>query len=205
MKENKDYIVDKTMLDDIAAGNEVVFGKFVHQLYQRLFPYTITLVRSEMEADDVLQEAFLKIWLHRSSLSNVENPAGWVYTIIANTAANHLRSRIRHELKVKKFNMQAVVSEEIVGEIDAKFTQTLIDEAVNQLPEKRKLVFLLSKKEGLSRKEIAKQLNISENTVRNQLSEAIHSVHQHLQRKNDSVFSFLVITQCLVENIFRHQ
>lgn len=193
------------MLHDIAAGNEAAFEKLVRQLYGKLFPFTISLVKSEAEADDVLQEAFLKIWLHRSSLSNVENPAGWVFKIIANTAANHLRSKIRRELTVERFKMQAVVTEEIVDVIDAKFTQSLIDEAVNQLPEKRKMVFLLSKKEGLSRKEIAARLNISENTVRNQLSEAIHSVHLHLQRKNDSVLSFLLIAQCLVENIFRHQ
>lgn len=203
MNENKDYIVDKATLDDIVAGNESTFGKLVHELYKKLFPFTASLLRSEAEADDVLQEAFLKIWLHRSSLVGIENPSGWIFTVVANTASNHLRSKIRRELTVKKFSSQAVTTENIVEEIDARFTQFLIDEAVNQLPEKRKLVFLLSKKEGLSRREIAARLNISENTVRNQLSEAIHSVHSHLQRKNNSFFSFLLIAQYLIQNLFR--
>ena len=205
MKENKNYIIDKKMLADIAGGDEGVFAAFVHSLYKKLFPFTVSLIKSEAEADDILQEVFLKIWLHRSTLSDIENPSGWVYTIIANTASNHLRSRIRRELTMKKFNSQAVITEEIEGEIDARFTQSLIEEAVSLLPEKRKLVFILSKKERLSRKEIAARLNISENTVRNQLSEAIHSVHEHLSRKSDSVFSFLFIVQCLLENFFRQQ
>lgn len=205
MKENKEYIVDKAMLADIAGGNEGVFTRFVHGLYKKLFPFTVSLIKSEAEADDILQEVFLKIWLHRSSIPAIENPVGWVYTIIANTASNHLRSRIRRELTVKKFNNQVAVTEEIEGEIDARFTQSLIDEAVSLLPEKRKLVFLLSKKEGLSRREIATRLNISENTVRNQLSEAIHSLHEHLSRKSDSIFSFLLIVQYLIENFFSQQ
>ncbi len=193
------------MLADIAGGNEGVFARFVHGLYKKLFPFTVSLIKSEAEADDILQEVFLKIWLHRSSIPSIENPVGWVYTIIANTASNHLRSRIRRELTVKKFNSQVAVTEEIEGEIDARFTQSLIDEAISLLPEKRKIVFLLSKKEGLSRREIATRLNISENTVRNQLSEAIHYVHEHLSRKSDPFFSFLLIVQCLIENFFGQQ
>ena len=203
MKENKEYIVDKVLLADIAGGNEGAFAKFVHGLYKKLFPFTVSLIKSEAEADDILQEVFLKIWLHRSSLTDLENPSGWIYTIIANTASNHLRSRIRRELTLKKLNSHASATEEIEGKMDARFTQSLIDQAVNLLPEKRKLVFLLSKKEGLSRREIAARLNISENTVRNQLSEAIHFVQEHLNRKSDSIFPFLFIAQCLIENFFR--
>lgn len=205
MKENKDYIVDKPLLDAIATGDERAFATLVHELYSKLFPFTVSLIKSEAEADDVLQESFLKIWLHRSSLTGIQNPSGWVYTIIANTASNHLRARIRRELAAKNFNSQPVVAGEVVEEIDAKFTQSLIDEAVSQLPEKRKLVFLLSKKEGLSRKEIAARLNISENTVRNQLVEAVRAVQEHVLRKNDSVFLFLFFAQSLIENFFNRQ
>lgn len=193
MKENTEYIVDKTVLADIALGNEEVFAKFVHGLYKKFFPLTVSLIKSTSEADDLLQEVFLKIWLHRSSLPAIENPLGWICRIIANTASNYLRSRIRRELNMHRFNKQTTVVEEIEDQIDAKFTQSLIDEAVSLLPKKRKLVFLLSKKEGLSRKEIADRLNISENTVRNQLAEAIHSVYEHLSHKGDAIIPFLIV------------
>src|SRR5690606_8893839 len=133
------------------------------------------------------------IWLHRSSLPAIENPLGWICRIIANTASNHLRSRIRRELNMHRFNKQTTVVEEIEDQIDAKFTQSLIDEAVSLLPKKRKLVFLLSKKEGLSRKEIADRLNISENTVRNQLAEAIQFIRERLNYKGDLTIPSLLI------------
>ena len=205
VKENKEYIIDKTALAAIARGDESVFAELVRCLYKKLFPFAVSLIKSEAEADDILQEAFLKIWLHRSALTDIENPSGWIFTIVANTASNHLRSRIRNELTIKKFNSRAAVNEEIEGEIDARFTQSLIDEAVSLLPAKRKLVFLLSKKEGLSRREIAARLNISENTVRNQLSEAMHSVHKYLSRKGDYIFPLLFILQSLIEDFFSRQ
>ncbi|MBX3256005.1 MAG: RNA polymerase sigma-70 factor [Chitinophagaceae bacterium] len=183
---------------NVAKGDEEAFGRLVHIIYKKLFPFTASLIKSRTDADDILQEVFLKIWTHRSALPGIENPIGWVCTIIANTVSNHLRSRIRRELNIQKLNSQAATAEGMEDTLDAKFTQYLIDEAVSLLPEKRKLVFLLSRKEGLSRKEIASRLNISENTVRNQLTEAIHSVHDHLSRKSDTILPLLLVVQGLL-------
>ncbi|HRP55479.1 RNA polymerase sigma-70 factor [Agriterribacter sp.] len=186
--------IDHTIFERLARGDEEAFGVVVHTLYKKLFLFTVSLVRSENEADDIMQEVFLKIWLHRSSLTAIENPFGWICRIIANTASNHLRSSIRRELNSHRFNSQLAHAEEIEGGIDAKFTQSLIDEAVSLLPPKRKLVFLLNKKEGLSRKEIAERLNISEHTVRNQLAEAIQFIRERLNYKGDlTILSLLIL------------
>ena len=88
---------------------------------------------------------------------------------------------------------QSDTAEEIEGEIDVKFTQSLIDQAVNLLPPKRKLVYLLSKKDGLSRKEIADKLHISENTVRNQLVEALQFIREYLNYKGDLTLPTILI------------
>ena len=131
----------------------------------------------------MLQEVFLKIWLHRTSFSTIENPMGWIYTVVANTASNFLRTKLRHELRIKAYQNRSVTSADMEEQLDANFTQSLINEAVNKLPAKRKQVFLLSRKEGLSRKEIATRLNVSENTVRNQLVEALQFVREYLTQK----------------------
>lgn len=193
VREQKEYIIDKTLFTNIAGGNEEMFATLVHELYKKFFPFTVSLIKSETEADDILQDVFLKIWLNRSTLTTIENPSGWIYTIIANTASNYLRSRIRRELKINALSAQSGITDEIESEIDAKFTQSLIDQAVDLLPQKRKLVFLMSKKEGLSRKEIADRLHISENTVRNQLAEAIQFIREHLNYKGDLTLPAILI------------
>ena len=183
LRQDTTYTIDHALFDRLVLSDEAAFEKLVHTLYKKLFPFTVSLIKSESEANDVLQEVFLKIWLHRTSFSTIENPMGWIYTVVANTASNFLRTKLRHELRIKAYQNRSVTSADMEEQLDANFTQSLIDEAVNKLPAKRKQVFLLSRKEGLSRKEIATRLNVSENTVRNQLVESLQFVREYLTRK----------------------
>ena len=183
MQKKNEYIPDRALLAEIANGSEASFSVLAHSIYKRLFPFTVSLVKSEAEADDVMQDLFLKIWLNRTTLTTLDNPFGWIYTVLSHTISNHLRAKIRHELKLNK--LKTITTYHLEEELDARFTESLIDEAARLLPEKRKQVFLLNKKEGLSRKEIAERLNVSENTVRNQLSKAVQFLREQLDYNGD--------------------
>ena len=189
------HTIDDVLLANIAKGDESAFAKLVHALYKRLFPFTASLVKSEAEADDILQEVFLKIWTHRQSFTTIENPAGWIFKITANTASNHLRSKLRHEQRIQQASMQMSILEDMEEKIDARFVQSAVNEAVEHLPLKRKMVFLLSKRDGLSRKEIAEYLHVSENTVRNQLSEAIKFIQNYLKEYKNPIIPLALILQ----------
>ncbi|HRP33298.1 MAG TPA: RNA polymerase sigma-70 factor [Agriterribacter sp.] len=198
MRADISYQIDHALVNQLIQGDEAAFEKLVHMLYKKLFPFTVSLIKSESEANDVLQEVFLKIWLHRTSFSTIENPMGWIFTVVANTASNFLRTRLRHELRIKAYQSRSVVATDMEEQLDANFTQSLIDEAVNKLPAKRKQVFLLSRKEGLSRKEIATRLNVSENTVRNQLVESLQFVKEYLiQRGGLTIPAVLILMDIL--------
>jgi RNA polymerase sigma-70 factor (ECF subfamily) len=202
MDETIQHKIDNVMLSCLAEGDEKVFAKFVHIIYKKLFPFTVSLIKSEAEADDILQEVFVKVWLHRTSFATMENHIGWIFKVAANIASNHLRAKLRRERREKQQDIQMVAAEEIEESIDAKFVQELVDEAVDCLPEKRRIIFLLSKKEGLSRKEIAHRLHISENTVRNQLSEAVKFIHRYLGQKGNPLIAFLFALQYIFNTFF---
>jgi RNA polymerase sigma factor (sigma-70 family) len=108
-----------------------------------------------------------------------------------------LRSQLRYELRLKQLINDTPEANNLLSELEARFAQTLIDEAIDQLPAKRKQVFLMSRRDGLSRKEIAAQLNISENTVRNQLADAIEFIRSFLHRNG----SFVIPAVILLPNI----
>ncbi|HRN55479.1 MAG TPA: RNA polymerase sigma-70 factor [Agriterribacter sp.] len=198
MKKETQYTIDDALFERLARGEEEAFGRIVHTIYKKLFSFTVSLVRSEAEADDIMQEVFLKIWQHRTSFATIENPMGWIYTVVANTTSNFLRTKLRHELRNKVYQNRSVVTAGMEEQLDANFTQSLIDEAVNKLPAKRKQVFLLSRREGLSRKEIATRLNVSENTVRNQLVESLQFVREYLiQRGGLTIPAILILMDML--------
>lgn len=178
----------------MALGEEAAFREIVRYYHKQLLPVSISLLKSEQEARDVMQEVFLKLWMNRAELASVDNPGGWLRTVIAHTTSNRIRSQLRYELRNKKLiadtpealhNMQDL--------LDAKFAQSRIEEAVMRMPAKRKEVFLLSRREGLSRREIAARLNISENTVRNHLAEGITFVQDYLREKGLWMIPSLII------------
>lgn len=191
--------IDIDLFARLAKGDEEAFRQIVHFFYKKMLPLTISLVKSETEARDIMQEVFLKLWLNHAMLTTIENPAAWMNVVVSNTTSNYIRAQLRYELKVKNLVAHTPDREEIWEDLEAKFTQTLIDEAVGQLPAKRKQVFLLSRREGLSRKEIASRLNISENTVRNQLAEAIRFIQDHLRSKGTLIIPSVIILQNLVK------
>ena len=185
--------IDNELFARLARGDEEAFRQIVHFFYKKMLPLTISLVKSESKARDIMQEVFLKLWLNRVTLTTIENPAAWLNVVVSNTTSNYVRAQLRYELRIKNLLAETPDTEEIWGDLDAKFTQALIDEAVSQLPAKRKQVFLLSRREGLSRKEIASRMNISENTVRNQLAEAIQFIQENLKHKGALVIISIIL------------
>ena len=185
--------IDNELFARLARGDEEAFRQIVHFFYKKMLPLTISLVKSESKAQDIMQEVFLKLWLNRVTLTTIENPAAWLNVVVSNTTSNYVRAQLRYELRIKNLLAETPDTEEIWGDLDAKFTQALIDEAVSQLPAKRKQVFLLSRREGLSRKEIASRMNISENTVRNQLAEAIQFIQENLKHKGALVIISIIL------------
>ncbi len=184
----------------IAQGDESAFRQVFHQYNKQLFPFVLSLVKSDADAKEVMQEVFVRLWLHREKLAQVENPGGWLNTMTANAAYDFLHNQARYEIRLKEFqnlqagNAQLEISQQM-GETTA--TQDLIQEAIRQLPLRRRQVFQLIKLEGYSRKEVAEQLNISENTVRNQLGEAMNFVEDYLIRNHVALLvplSIMLIT-----------
>ena len=171
----------------IAKGDETAFRQVFHQYNKRLFPFVLSLVKSSADAKEVMQDVFIKLWLHREKLEEVENPGGWLHTITTNATYDFLRNQARYELRLSEFqNLQASQSQlEIVHQnTETTATQDLVQAAIKELPLRRRKVFQLIKLEGYSRKEVAELLDISENTVRNQLSEAMSFVEDYLTRNH---------------------
>jgi RNA polymerase sigma-70 factor (family 1) len=179
----------------LAQDDEEAFTQIVHFFYEKMLPVAISLVRSEAVARDIMQDVFLKLWLNRALMATIENPAAWLHVVVSNTTSNYIRAQLRYELRAKNSVVNAPDAEEIWTDLDARFTKSLIDEAISELPAKRRLVFLLSRREGLSRKEIAARLSISENTVRNQLTDAIQFIQEHLKSKGIFLVPSVILLQ----------
>lgn len=159
-------IILKQLSQDDKTALEQLFNNF----YPTLYNFSKAFLKLEDGIDDILQEVFLKIWQNRKNIKNTETFSSYIFTITRNLLLNELRSRL-HEQKTKEKIFKRSVAEEFLlsEQIEYQEMKEKVDQMVAILPERQREVFLLSRKEGLSYKEIATQLDIAAITIPKQI------------------------------------
>ena len=189
---------DRLLFQKIAASDEAAFERIFDKYTAILYPYLLDLVKIEADAREIMQEVFLKVWLKRDTLAAIENPGGWLYTVAANEARIHFRKESRYARRLQKVAADDPAQYEtnladIHEKFDSQEVRSLIAEAVQRLPTRRRQVFQMARLEGYSRKEIAETLSISENTVRNQLAEAVEFIQDYIVKNRALYLPALLI------------
>lgn len=148
---------------------EISFKK----LYLPLGMYALRLVDDADVAEDLEQDAFMKAWQYMESGGKIENFTSFMYRTLHNVCLSYLRDR-REMLGVESI---PDVGEE---EIDTSFRDARIWKAIDDLPEKCREIFLMSKRDGLTNDEIAEELGISVKTVKNHMTKAFARLREAL-------------------------
>ena len=162
---------DKTAVDDLFAF-----------YYPRLYQFSKSILMMESEIEDVLQEVFLKIWLNRHKIQHTETFNAYIYTITKHEVLNLIRSKLKDNNFREQLYLFAVAEEyQFQNKLEFEEIKSGIDRIVSNLPEKRQQIFILSRTNGLSNKEIAQQLNISEKTVEDHITHAIKKIKSSLK------------------------
>lgn len=171
---------EKELLQLVAAGDEGAFRDLFDAYRNKIFFYIFRLTESRQTAEDVLQDVFLKIWLERADLQQINNFNAWVYRLAQNQAINGLKRMARETIILSELGKQ--VSGQAVPGADEQFThlelKKILDTAVEKLPSRQKLVYHLSRVEGLKYNEIAGRLNISPLTVKKHMQQALHFIRE---------------------------
>lgn len=168
----------------VAEGSEAAFRQLVDLHAPRLLALAARITGSAAVADDLVQDTFLKVWLTRDQLTEVQHPEAWIKKICFFLAINHLR---RQQLRSKIMDVveyrQALDAHGLPAEELAEFHQllALLHQAVGQLPAKQQLVYQLSREQGLSIAEIADQVGLASSTVKNLMVMALRNIRTALQ------------------------
>ncbi|MEZ4847657.1 MAG: RNA polymerase sigma factor [Bacteroidia bacterium] len=143
------------------------------ELYQLFAPKMMALcyryARDEANAEDILQEGFIKIFQKINKYDDRGSFEGWVRRIMVNTAIDHIRKQKHQQNEVE---INEVISEDVSESVLDKLEAEHLFEVIQQLPTGYRLVFNLYAIEGYSHKEIGEQLNITESTSRSQYTRA---------------------------------
>jgi RNA polymerase sigma-70 factor, ECF subfamily len=173
---------DRELTDLIAKDNEAAFAEIYTRYKGVLYLHAYRMLGDEEEAQDILQELFTALWIRRKELTFVSALSSYLYQSVRNRVLDVIAHKKTEEKYIESLS-QFMASGEYITDHKVRENELtlLIESEVARLPAKMKEIFELSRKENLSYKEIADELNISDKTVKKQVNNALKILRQRIE------------------------
>ena len=189
------------LFDRLAAGDIDAFSILFHHYNKRIYPFVLSMIKSEPLAEEIVQDIFTQLWIKREDTLNWDKPRHYLFKMATNRTVDQLRKIARENQFITPLpsNIEDVSHNDTEAWLDRKETMQLIQQAVSTLPPQRLKVYQLFREQGLSYREIADQLGISVKTVQAHLQEATKQIKVYLGTKPGNTFALLLFA-CLFEH-----
>jgi RNA polymerase sigma-70 factor (family 1) len=176
--ENEEIILVNQMIQ----GDFKAFGMLYEKYFDNLLLFTIKMVKVRAEAEEIVQNLFIKIWLRREKIDEAQNFKSYIYRIAINDVYNYTKKKAveRAYSEHVKHNLSDL-EHKTLNDIYYSDLVLQIGNLVQQMPPQRRQVFQMNKEQGLSNDEISLVLNISKRTVENHMYRAISFLKQHIK------------------------
>jgi len=171
-----------TAMYSLKKGDKKAFEAFFHAHKDAVYKYAILHLKEGEAAVDLVQEVFLRFWNKRADIDPQGNAKAYLYTIARNAVFDELRKRSLFNGYVSQAMIdQASHTDDNEERQNHNELHRIWQEAIGCLPERRRAIYRLSKLENLTNETIAKTLNISPNTVRDQLAKGNSYVRAYVR------------------------
>lgn len=191
---------EKSLLSLVSQGDEKAFEYLMKKYHVGVYSAVLRLTNDQWMAEEVVQDLFLRVWLKRSQLSEIEHFSAWLNKIAQRIALNAIKSSLRKKNDVQSWftGFYEDLNTADSTKEEHHFAELLKD-AVQRLSPRQKEVFTLIKEQGYQREEAARVLNISSETVKTHLEQAMRSIRAYCLSRLDQS-TLLVIA--LIESKF---
>ncbi len=178
-------IKDETLFAQMKLQDAKAFELLFKRHYKPLCRRVNTMLNDEEATEDVVQALFIKIWESRETIQTPDSVAAYLFTAARNRALNYIKSQSRKSSnEVPLTNLHDESDNRMEEQMDAKELQKALYAAIDALPEKRREVFVLSRFEGKSYKEIAEIMQISVKTVEAQMGKALSTLREFVKNNH---------------------
>ncbi|MCF6333868.1 MAG: RNA polymerase sigma-70 factor [Draconibacterium sp.] len=174
---------DKTLISKLQNDEVKAFDALFLKYSEKLFRFSFSLLKNEEDSKGIVQEVFLRIWKKRKEIDTSKSFKSFLFAISYNLIVDQLRLRLKDK-KYQEYLTRYFETEnlDLRNEFDYAILVDKVRNAVENLPAKRKQIYILSREVGLPHKEIAGKLGISVKTVENQITLALKHLKSNLGR-----------------------
>ncbi|WP_316817520.1 RNA polymerase sigma-70 factor [Pedobacter nyackensis] len=172
---------EEKLLGLLIEGDPNALSSLYYLHVKQLKYFVMRTAKSAMLAEDVVHDTFIKVWENRVKIDSGQPFKPYLYTIARRHLLNLLK-RAQHEVSIMDEIKKNVVGEENATELLIDYTESssIFTEAINNLPEQRREVFIRCRIQGLTYKQAAIELGISESTVNNQMVKALKTIREFI-------------------------
>lgn len=169
--------IDIKTLEDFRQGSHKAFETVFVAYYNKTKTFIDGYIKSEPDAEELTEDLFVNLWMNHHSINPSKSFDSYLHTIARNAALNFLQHKYVHDTYLSNLS-NAEYGSTSEEDLIAKELGLLIDETVEKMPEQRKQIYKLSRKEGLDNAEIAERLNTTKRNVESQLSLALKEIRK---------------------------
>ncbi|MDN5284309.1 MAG: polymerase sigma-70 factor [Mucilaginibacter sp.] len=178
---SSETITDHQLLELIQQDDRVAFTELYNRYWDKLFTTAMHRLDDEHEAEEVVQEVFLSIWQRRETIRLTHTMNTYLSVAVKYRIINHLDKQYRKKRHIDHLTITAPQQEDSTNRwLSEKELRKQLEHSISQLPDKCRIVFLLSREEQKTNAQIAAELNITEKTVEAHMTKALSALRQSL-------------------------
>ncbi len=186
---------DKEYVECLKKDDFVAFDALFRKYSESLYAFALCITRDSYAAEEITQLVFLKVWEKRNQINEHLSFKSFLFSITYNETISWLRKEKSEKRRISEFvNKSWAQTNETEQSVEFRNLEGLANRLIEEMPEKRKEIFRLSREQGFSNKEIAENLNISVKTVENQMTSALRFLRENLNKYDilGLLFYFLI-------------
>lgn len=192
--ESERLDIERALFLRIANGDEAAFAKLFHLWRDKLYFFILRITHSPEMAEDVLQDVFTKLWINRAKMTDFEYFQAYFYKMAQNHAISLMRRMAQETIILAELKKEMPAASPSLDEgMFQKELDKKMQAILEKLPPQQRLVYKMTREEGLKQEQIALQLKISPSTVKNHMTCALRTIrHDLLQYFRTTDFYLLV-------------
>lgn len=185
-------IDEKKLLLELSQGSELAFTN-VYNLYKNnVYSTALRITKSKIQAEEAVQDIFLKIWQNRDALAEVDHFENYLYIISRNHLFNSIKKIARETSQITEFNQKEAGIIDTDSNIKDEQYNTILNQIVEQLPPQQQKVYQMAKRDGLSHQKIGEDLGISTETVKKHMAQALKFIRLKISPYMNMFMSLLL-------------